>query len=128
MKIVADDKIPFLKGVLEPYCEILYLPGNGFTNEVIRDADAMLIRTRTRCNESMLHNTKVRFIATATIGYDHIDTKYCEANNTRWTSAPGCNSSSVQQYIASALLKTAADFNFSLKEKTLGIVGVGNVG
>jgi erythronate-4-phosphate dehydrogenase len=128
VKIVADDKIPFLRGVLEPYSEILYLPGNGLTNDVIRNADALLIRTRTKCNENLLHNSNVRFIATATIGYDHIDTQYCDANNIRWTSSPGCNSSSVQQYIAAALLKTAADFSFSLKGKTLGIIGVGNVG
>ena len=128
MKIVADDKIPFLKGVLEPFGEILYLPGNSISNDLIRNADALLIRTRTKCNEKLLHDTKVKFIATATIGYDHIDTQYCEANNIRWTSAPGCNSSSVQQYMASALLKTAADFSFSLKGKTLGIIGVGNVG
>ncbi len=128
MKIVADDKIPFLKGVLEPYGEVLYLPGNSISNDLIRNADALLVRTRTKCNENLLHDTKVRFIATATIGYDHIDTEYCEANNIMWTSAPGCNSSSVQQYIASALLKIAADFSFSLKGKTLGIIGVGNVG
>ena len=72
--------------------------------------------------------TNVRFIGTATIGFDHIDTQYCNKNNIRWTNAPGCNSSSVQQYIASALLTVASGFRFSLREKTLGIIGVGNVG
>jgi erythronate-4-phosphate dehydrogenase len=128
VKIVADDKIPFLRGVLEPYGEVLYLPGNSITNDLVRNADALLVRTRTKCNENLLHDTKVRFIATATIGYDHIDTQYCEAHNIKWTSAPGCNSSSVQQYITSALMKTSSDFSFSLKGKTLGIIGAGNVG
>ena len=73
-------------------------------------------------------DTKVKFIGTATIGYDHIDAGYCDKNNIYWTSAPGCNSSSVQQYIASALLTIASEMNFSLKDKTLGIIGVGNVG
>lgn len=128
MKIVADDKIPFLRGTLDPFAEVVYLPGKEITNDVIRDADALLIRTRTKCNKGLLRNTKVRFIGTATIGYDHIDTQFCENNGVSWTNAPGCNSSSVQQYIAAALLTVASDFNFSLKDKTLGIIGAGNVG
>ncbi len=128
MKIVADDRIPFLRGVLEPFGEILYLPGKDITNGKVKDADALLIRTRTRCDGHLLHDTSVRFIGTATIGYDHIDTGYCDKNNIKWSTAPGCNSSSVQQYMAAAMLKTAYDFNFSLKGKTLGVVGAGNVG
>jgi erythronate-4-phosphate dehydrogenase len=128
LKIIADDKIPFLKGALEPYAEVVYLPGKEITHDVLSDADAMLIRTRTKCDEQLLRDINVRFIGTATIGYDHIDTHYCDNNGIRWTNAPGCNSSSVQQYIAAALLTVASDFNFSLKNKTLGIIGVGNVG
>lgn len=128
MKIVADDKIPFLKGVLEPFAEIEYLPGREITNEKVRDADALLIRTRTKCDKQLLHSTKVRFIGTATIGFDHIDTRYCDSNNIRWSNAPGCNSSSVQQYVAAALLKLASDAGFLLKDKILGVIGVGNVG
>jgi len=128
MKIIADDKIPFLQGVLEPYSEMIYLPGRQITGKVVRDADALLIRTRTKCTGSLLKGSKVKFIGTATIGFDHIDTQFCEKNGIAWTNAPGCNSSSVQQYIAAALLKMAAEFRFSLKGKTIGIVGVGNVG
>lgn len=128
IRIVADDKIPFLRGVLEPYAEVVYLPGNQIDNKVLRMADALLIRTRTKCNEILLEGTNVKFIGTATIGYDHIETKFCESRGIRWINSPGCNSSSVQQYIAAALLKTANDFNFNLKDKTLGIIGVGNVG
>lgn len=128
MKIVADDKIPFLKGALEPYAEVVYMPGKEINRELLKDADAMLIRTRTKCTESLLKGTTVRFIGTATIGFDHIDTHFCGKNNIRWTNAPGCNSSSVQQYIAAALLKISSEYHFSLKNKTLGIIGVGNVG
>jgi erythronate-4-phosphate dehydrogenase len=128
MKIIADDKIPFLKGALEPFAEVVYLPGKDITQKVLKDADAMLVRTRTKCNEQLLSGTNVRFIGTATIGYDHIDTQYCEKNSIKWTNAPGCNSSSVQQYIASALLTVASGYSFRLREKTLGIIGVGNVG
>jgi erythronate-4-phosphate dehydrogenase len=128
MKIIADDKIPFLKGVLEPYGEVIYLPGKAISRKVLLDADALLIRTRTKCTEPLLKGTKVSFIGTATIGFDHIDTRYCEKNNVFWTNAPGCNSFSVQQYIAAALLKMASEFRFNLREKTIGIIGVGNVG
>jgi len=128
MKIVADDKIPFLKGVLDPYSQVRYLPGSLITNNEIRDADAILIRTRTKCNKELLEGTSVKFIAAASIGYDHIDTEYCRKHNITWTNAPGCNSSSVRQYIASALLHFAKHHSFRLSNKTLGIVGVGNVG
>lgn len=128
IKIIADDKIPFLKGVLEPFAEVIYLSPKEITKEAVNDADALLVRTRTKCNADLLENSKVKFIATATIGYDHIDGAYCDSKKIKWVSAPGCNSSSVQQYIASALLSIAAKKNFNLVEKTLGIVGVGNVG
>ena len=89
MKIVADDKIPFLKGALEQFAEVIYLPGHKINNEDLKDADALLTRTRTTCNESLLKGTNIRFIGTATIGFDHIDTAYCEKNNIYWTNAPG---------------------------------------
>lgn len=128
MKIVADDKIPFLRGILEPYAEVVYLPGKDINADKIRDADALLIRTRTRCNENLLGGTRVKFIGTATIGFDHIDTEYCQKSKIVWSNAPGCNSSSVQQYVAAALFKVASDLGVSLRDKTIGIVGVGNVG
>lgn len=128
MKIVADDKIPFLKGVLEPYAELFYLPGNKIAGTDLTDSDALLVRTRTKCNELLLKGTAVKFIGTATIGFDHIDTDYCEKSNIKWTNAPGCNSGSVKQYITSALLKLSKNNHFDLKEKTIGIIGVGNVG
>ena len=128
IRIVADDKIPFLKGILEPFARVTYLPGKKIVNEILKDADALLIRTRTKCTESLLKDSGVRFIGTATIGFDHIDIQFCRKHKIKWTNTPGCNSSSVQQYMAAALLKTAAESGFSLKEKTIGIVGVGNVG
>jgi erythronate-4-phosphate dehydrogenase len=128
MKFVIDDKIPYIKGALEPFGEVLYLPGSKTTPEVVKDADALITRTRTFCNEKLLKGSKVKFIATATIGFDHIDTRYCEEAGIGWTNAPGCNSKSVEQYIASALFVISQKMGFSLKDKTIGIVGVGQVG
>ena len=128
MKIVCDSCIPFLKGAFEPYAEVVYAPGSEIDREMVRDADAMVIRTRTRCNAQLLEGSKVRYIATATIGFDHIDTRWCDANGIVWTNAPGCNSGSVQQYLGSLLVNMSRDFGFSFRDKTLGVVGVGNVG
>lgn len=128
VKIIADDKIPFLKGVLEPYADIIYLPDNLIDRESVLDADALLIRTRTKCNKTLLEGTIVKFIATATIGFDHIDAEYCKSREITWVNVPGCNSYSVQQYITAALVSLAFNNDYNLSEKKLGIIGVGNVG
>lgn len=127
-KIVADDKIPFLKGVLEPFAEVVYLPGAQITALDVQDADVIFTRTRTKCNEALLGNSPVRLIATATIGYDHIDTDYCDAAGIRWVNAPGCNSGSVQQYITAVLTTLAYQRNLRLSDLTIGVIGVGHVG
>jgi erythronate-4-phosphate dehydrogenase len=128
MLVIADDKIPFLKGVLEPFTDIEYYPGDRITPDRIRHADALLVRTRTKCNHQLLEDSDVKFIATATIGFDHIDTAYCRQRGITWTNAPGCNSASVNQYIASALVSCSRKKDFKLKDRVLGVVGVGNVG
>jgi erythronate-4-phosphate dehydrogenase len=128
IKIVADNKIPFLKGILEPYADIHYYNPSEITKDIIKEADALIIRTRTICNKELLEGSRVKFIATATIGYDHIDTEYCGKNNISWINAPGCNSSSVMQYIASALVTIAEKKGINLSNSTIGVIGVGNVG
>ena len=128
MKVVCDSDIPFLKGALEPCCQVIYARGSEISKEMVMDADALVVRTRTRCNADLLEGTKVRFIATATIGYDHIDTQWCTSHGIRWTNAPGCNSWSVQQYTGSLLVTMSRSLGFTFRDKTLGVVGVGNVG
>lgn len=127
--ITADDKIPFLRDVLETKnAKVTYLPGGNIKKDNAKNSDALIIRTRTKCDKKLLDNTKVRFIASATIGHDHIDAEYCKKNDIQWTNAPGCNSSSVQQYMTAALLHIAKEKKIDLSQKTIGIVGVGNVG
>ena len=104
MKIVVDDKIPYIRETLERLAdEVVYKQGSAIGPEDVRDADALIVRTRTRCDEQLLKGSKVQFVATATIGYDHLDTTWLEQNGITWTNCPGCNSGSVAQYIESVL-------------------------
>jgi len=128
MKIIIDNKIPYIKGALEPFAEVVYLPGNSTTRDVVKDADALVTRTRTICSKEVLEGSKVKLIATATIGFDHIDTDYCKTAGIEWNNAPGCNAESVNQYISSALCSYSKRYGFTLRGKTIGIVGVGQVG
>lgn len=129
MRVVADDKIPYLREALETMgVEGVYMPGSLIDADAVREADALIVRTRTRCDAALLEGSSVAFIATATIGHDHIDTDYCAAHDICWTNAPGCNAPSVCQYIESALLLLQAEQGICLSKSTLGIVGVGHVG
>ena len=128
MKIVVDSKVPFLEGVFEPYAEVVYIDGRKISHADIIDADAMIIRTRTKCNSDLLEGTKVSMIATATIGTDHIDLDYCRSKGIEVHNAEGCNAGGVLQYVFSALYGVAARKAIKLDDMTLGIVGVGHVG
>ncbi|MDD2798132.1 MAG: 4-phosphoerythronate dehydrogenase PdxB [Bacteroidales bacterium] len=128
MKIIIDDKIPYIRGAFESLAEVVYLPGSKTTPDVVKDADAIVTRTRTICNGKLLANSSVKFIVTATIGFDHIDTTYCDTAGIQWTNAPGCNSKSVEQYIASTIMVLIEEKSLQLEDLTIGVVGVGNVG
>ena len=143
MKIVVDDKIPYIRETLERLADVVvYKKGSAIGPEDVKDADALIVRTRTRCDEQLLKGSKVQFVATATIGYDHIDTAWCEQNGIEWTNCPGCNSGSVAQYIESALVSLnpsekrdlpaesvgSLPFRGGLVGLTLGVVGCGQVG
>ncbi len=128
MKVVADTNIPFLKGVLEPYAEVEYLDGRSIDREALLDADALIIRTRTRCNEETLSGTRVKMISSATIGMDHIDIPWCKAHGIDVQNAEGCNAGGVADYVFSALYGVASRRAIKLDEAVIGIIGVGNVG
>lgn len=128
MKVVIDNAIPYIKGILEPFADVIYRGGSNFSSEEVADADVLIIRTRTRCNEALLRDSKVKMIATATIGFDHIDLDYCRRHDIKVVTAAGCNAAGVLQWVAAALAMLSADEGWQPKDKTLGIVGVGNVG
>lgn len=129
MKVIVDNKIPYIKEAINRIAdEVVFLPGADFTKETVKDADALIVRTRTRCNRELLEGTQVKFIATATIGYDHIDTEYCREAGITWTNCPGCNAGSVEQYVRSVLGLLQRKKGLDLKNATIGVVGVGHVG
>lgn len=128
MRIIADNTVPYLKGVLEPVADVSYLDSKAFTPMNIREADALIVRSIDKCTRELLEGSRVRLITTATIGYDHIDTHYCEEAGITWKNAPGCNAASVGQYVLSSLVAVALRKGERLAGKTIGIVGVGHVG
>ena len=129
MRIIVDNKIPFIREAVESIAdEVIYAAGNEFTPELVKEADALIIRTRTRCDRQLLEGSRVQFIATATIGFDHIDTDYCRQAGIEWANAPGCNAASVGQYIHSVLLLLQLKRDKPLAGLNMGIVGVGHVG
>lgn len=129
MKLIIDHKIPYIKDVIGQITgDAVFVPGKDFTPGLVSDVDALIVRTRTYCNRELLVGSRVRLIATATIGYDHIDTEYCRRAGIMWSNAPGCNSSSVAQYVQSSLLLLQRERGMALEKATIGIVGAGNVG
>lgn len=130
IKVIIENKIPFIQGILDAYCDVEYLAPDAITREAMRTADALITRTRTQCDEALLEGSCCRFIATATIGTDHIDLNYCHSRGVTVANAPGCNAPAVAQYVLSSILlqrKTRGDMR-PLSSLTIGIVGVGHVG
>lgn len=125
MKILIERNIPFASGLFEPYTEIAYLEADEFTPQSVKDADALMVRTRTRCDSRLLEGSRVGCIATATIGTDHIDLPWCAAAGIKVANAPGCNAPAVAQYVLSAISHLTCGNPSGL---TLGVVGVGHVG
>jgi erythronate-4-phosphate dehydrogenase len=128
MKIVADQRIPFVEEAFGPFGEIAKYDSRAIDSSAVKDADALLVRSETKVDEKLLTGSKVRFVGTATIGTDHVDLDFLNRQGITFASAPGCNSNAVVQYVFSALFTLAERFGFKLRGKTIGVVGVGNIG
>ena len=129
MKIVVDDKIPFIRPALDVLAdEVVAKSGRDITPDDVRDADILLVRTRTRCDRQLLQGSRVKLIVTATIGFDHLDTAYLHDAGIQWFNCPGCNADSVAQYVHACLILLKRERGLDIAHTTLGIVGVGHVG
>lgn len=125
LKIIVERNIPFINGVLDDLADVSYLTASEITGEAMKHTDALVTRTRTRCDSRLLDGSQCRFIATATIGTDHIDLPYCASRGITVANAPGCNAPAVAQWVLSSALRLIEG---SPAGKTIGIVGVGHVG
>lgn len=125
VNLIIESKVPFVRGLLDPYATVRYLDPEAITPKAVADADGLIIRTRTRCDEALLGRSEVKFIATATIGTDHIDADWCASRGITTVNAPGCNAPAVAQYVFGTIMQLT---NRPLPGQTIGIVGVGHVG
>jgi erythronate-4-phosphate dehydrogenase len=128
VRIVADENIPYVEEAFGPLGSVQRVSGRTINSAILKDADILLVRSITKVNESLLRETNVKMVATATIGTDHIDEAYLQKSGIFFASAAGSNSNSVSEYITAALLVVSRRGDFSLAGKTIGVIGVGNVG
>ena len=128
MKIVADPNIPFVQEAFGLLGEVHLVPGREITAAAAREADVLLVRSVTPVNAALLDGTRVKFVATATIGTDHIDQEHLSRAGIGFASAQGSNANSVAEYVTAAMLEMAHRQKFRLRDKTIGVIGVGNVG
>ncbi len=128
MKIVADENIPFLHEAFGEFGDIHAMPGRSITRESLEDATMLLVRSVTPVSGELLDQTPVKFVATATIGTDHVDTEYLNQNVIGFASAPGSNADSVAEYVIASLLHLAHRNSFKIEDKVIGVIGCGNVG
>ena len=124
MLVIIDKDIPFLDKVFPVDIDVLYLSPENITPDSVRDADALFVRTRTRINKELLEGSKVRFVVTATIGFDHVDQVYCREAGIEWVACPGCNASAVCDYVEEAI----SIIKPNTTNLTVGVVGYGHVG
>lgn len=128
MKIIVDENIEFGFEAFQQFGKVILSHGRKITNEMLKDADALVVRSITKVNEELLKNTNVKFVGTATIGTDHLDKEFLDSANIKYVSAPGCNSFAVTEYVLTAISQIAHNQNFDLRNKSLGIIGYGNIG
>lgn len=128
MKIVIDENISYAQEAFQQFGNVTLLHGRKITNNELKETDALIVRSITKVNEELLKGTPVKFVGTATIGTDHIDLEYLKSRNIYFSDAKGCNADAVAEYVFTSIFRIAAEQNIPLKDKIIGVVGVGNIG
>ena len=128
MKIVVDENVAFAEEAFSKFGEVRLMQGREIDRSVLKDADALIVRSITKIDKTLLEGTSVSFVGTATIGTDHVDLDYLLKNSIGFADAKGCNADAVAEYVFTALFSAVVKQNISLKDKTIGIIGVGNIG
>ena len=128
MLIIADENIPGVDDAFSVFGEVRKLHGRHMTASDIKDAEVLLVRSITKVNEELLSGSNVKFLGSATIGTDHVDLDWLQQQGICFSNAPGCNAISAAEYVLAAVLKLAHQQEMNLTEKTVGIIGCGNVG
>ena len=128
MQFVVDEEIPFGREAFSHLGSVTLLPGRAMTREALREAHALIVRSVTKVDATLLADTTVQFVGTATTGVEHIDREYLAARDIGFAAALGCNANAVAEYVLTALLVTAHAQGLVLSGKTLGIIGVGRIG
>ncbi|MFU0881431.1 4-phosphoerythronate dehydrogenase PdxB [Kluyvera cryocrescens] len=128
MKILVDENMPYARELFSRLGEVRAVPGRPIPMEALTDADALMVRSVTKVNEALLGDKAIKFVGTATAGTDHVDQAWLQQADIGFSAAPGCNAIAVVEYVFSALLMLAERDGFALTDRTVGIVGVGNVG
>lgn len=128
MKIIVDENIVFASEAFSKFGDVMLVDGRSLTNKDVKEAEVLIVRSITHIDEELLAGSKIQFVGTATIGTDHIDLEYLQKRNITFADAKGCNADSVAEYVFTALLKVASNNNITLNKKTIGVVGIGNIG
>ncbi|MDG2354112.1 MAG: 4-phosphoerythronate dehydrogenase [Gammaproteobacteria bacterium] len=128
MKLVIDDACYAYDTIFGDFGEITALPGRSINPTSVKDADILIVRSRTKVNQALLEGSKVKFVGSTVAGLDHVDQDYLKDNDITFFSAQGCNSMAVAEFVISAIVNLADELDFDYTKKTLGIIGVGNVG
>jgi len=128
LKIIVDENIVFAEEAFSAFGKVQLFPGRKLNNQILKDADILVVRSITKVDEELLKNTRIKFVGTATTGNDHVDQEYLRKNNIFFADAKGCNADSVGEYVITALMKIASEKNIALKNKTISVIGVGNIG
>lgn len=128
MKILVDENMPYAGDLFRRLGEVKAVPGRPIPAAELADADALMVRSVTKVNEALLAGTPITFVGTATAGTDHVDEQWLQQAGIGFSAAPGCNAIAVVEYVFSSLLLLAERDGFDLRDRTVGIVGVGNVG